>query len=159
MNDPMTIAPPKLQCCPLDEGAGAADAVDAINGVDQRADAGGATPDGNSQRDNRREDGFALARLDDGPLDQRFQQWLQFSRDLFRDKRKQRLGHTRAGVLVDDGRKRDEHDQCRRHRVEQRICRLLGKFGGMVAAELLGDLDEHGVTAMLRQQRGMNTRK
>ena len=164
MNDPMTMAPPRsispsFNAVPLMKERVLADAVDAIDGVDQRADAGGATPDGNPQRDKRREDGFALARLDDGALHQRFQQWLQLCRSLFRDEREQRLGHTRSGVLVDDGRERDEHDQRRRHRVEQRICRLLGKLGGMVTANPLGDLDKHGVADVIRQQRGMNARE
>ena len=99
MNDPMTMAPPRsispsFNAVPLMKER-VPDAVDAIDGVDQRADAGGATPDGNPQRDNRRKDGFALARLDDGALHQRFQQWLQLSRGLFRDKREERLGHPR----------------------------------------------------------------
>ncbi len=36
----------------------------------QRADAAGATPDGDRQRDEHREDGLTLTRLDDGTLDQ-----------------------------------------------------------------------------------------
>ncbi len=163
MNDPIDQGAaeehqPELQCRLLDEGAGVADVVDGIDRVDQGADTAGATPDGDPQRDERREYGFALARLDDGALDQRLQQWLQLGRGLLRDELSQRLGHARSGVLVDDGRQRDEHDQHRRHRVEQRIRRLLGKLGRLVTADLLGDLDEHGVAGVLRQQRGMNAR-